>query len=190
MLRMPRLLAWLAGAWTVVCVVVIGGAVALTITARRSASGVPQFADHFLLVALSGSMTPVFRAGDLLVDRRVTAAAAARLRPGQIVTYRLPGPEDPPLLVTHRIVATFPAVGSASRLYRTRGDANPVPDPSLVSPSQIVGVYVGRIPWAGRLVAFVRRPLGVTLIIAAPAAYLAGDAVWHRWPGGVAPPPQ
>ncbi len=174
------ILAWLARGWTVLCVAVIGGALAVAIRGRGAPDRVPQLAGHFLLIALSGSMAPVFRPGDLLVDRSLTAAEAARLRPGEIVTYRLPGASDPPVLVTHRIVAILSATGSGGRMYRTRGDANSAPDPAPVLPSQIVGRYVGRIPRAGRLVAWMRRPLGVALTLAAPAAYLAGDAVWHR----------
>lgn len=154
--------------WRALLVLWIVAAVAVGVQARRAPER--PLLGHLVLVVLSGSMAPTFRAGDLIVDRAVTPAAAARLRPGQVITYRLRGG----LLVTHRIVAVREGPS-----YQTRGDANATPDPLPVRPGQVVGVYGWRVPYAGRLVLFVHRPLGAVGLLALPVAVLVGAQVWR-----------
>jgi signal peptidase len=158
----------------------IAGAWGVALFGARAPNGVPRVVGHVALVALSGSMAPVFRAGDLIVDRVVTPREADDLRAGQIITYRLAGNGE---LVTHRIVDVLSGPGGPR--YRTQGDANNTPDPVPVIPAQVVGLYGWRIPCAGRVIAWIRRPLGVVLVLALPAATLAGTEVWRAtggWP--------
>jgi signal peptidase len=182
-----RILNGLAVALSVALVAVIVVAVGMSLAQKRSPTHVAQFDGHLVLTVLSGSMTPVIRTGDVIVDHTVTAAQANALHVGQIVTYEVPGKtfHGQPFLITHRIVgvltATNQATGQATHLYRTKGDANNVADPGLVSPSQILGVYSWRIPRAGYIVAFVHRPLGFGLLVVLPALYLIGSEFLRLW---------
>lgn len=100
---------------------------------------------------LSDSMIPTLRAGDVIV----TIPPDQGISVGDIVVYKAGR-----LLVTHRVV-TVEAGG-----LRTKGDANEAEDPALVPSSAIVGLYQGRIPFAGHLLSFVRTPLGwITLVV-------------------------
>lgn len=130
-------------------------------------------------VVTSDSMAPAVRRGDIvLIDD------AARVRAGDVLTYRKPG--SPP--VTHRLVG-----GDAATGYLTKGDANRQADPQPVRPGEVVGrvrvlvpllgwpgltvravpvvvVFLGGITWAGISLVRRRRQPGVRAGVAALAA--------------------
>lgn len=108
----------------------------------------------------SGSMTPTFRAGDLVVDRPVTPAQAEHLGVGQIITFV----SRSGVTFTHRIVGVTPAG------YRTRGDANNVADPGIVPASQVRGLFERRVPYLGYAVSFLHTRDGVLLLVTLPVA--------------------
>ncbi len=182
-----RILNGLAVALSVALVAVILVAVGMSLAQKRAPNHVAQFDGHLVLTVLSGSMTPVFRAGDVIVDHTVTATQANALHVGQIVTYEVPGKtfHGQPFLITHEIVgvltATNQATGQVTHMYTTKGVSNNAPDPNLVSPSQILGVYSWRIPRAGYVVAFVHRPIGFGLMVVLPALYLIGSEFLRLW---------
>jgi signal peptidase len=182
-----QVLGWMATAVSLVLVLVIAGTIVLAIAQRRSPLAVPVVFHRQFLTLLSGSMTPTLRTGDLVVDQPVEGAQAEHLRIGDIVTYQLPGRlyDGRPMLITHRIVGiitvTNKTTGQQGRLYVTKGDANNATDPQPVAPSQIVGLYRWRIPYAGYVTVFVHRPLGFGLLVVLPILYLVGGEFWRLW---------
>lgn len=62
-------------------------------------------------------------------------------------------------LTTHRIVAV------TDEGYRTQGDANNAADPDPVAPQEVVGRVVGHLPGIGGLLAALKTPLGMTLLL-------------------------
>jgi len=128
---------------------------------------------HPVLIVASGSMSPLLRTGDLLVDNPVSSARAAVLHAGQIVSFRArPGSTT---VITHRIVAVVRRGGGV--LYETKGDANDAPDPVLRTSSSVLGTYAGRLPRAGAFLVNLRRPLVVGLLLAAPLLWLGAAAL-------------
>lgn len=111
----------------------------------------PKFLGFSQATVLSGSMEPVFSAGDMLIFRE-----RERYEVGDIVIFRR-GAD----LVTHRIVA------EADGGLITRGDANNTEDPDLLDPSLIEGSLVRVLPGAGRVLGFLRTPLGLLLLVLA-----------------------
>lgn len=88
----------------------------------------------------SGSMEPAITAGDLVLTSPPKEDEV--LAHPSVITFEM---ADRP--VTHRIVET---VASSSGLaYRTKGDANPNPDSSLVAADDLLGVGRVVIPYAG-----------------------------------------
>jgi hypothetical protein len=69
------------------------------------------------------------------------------------------------LLVTHRIidVKTF---GHAGPTYITKGDANELPDASLLTVDRLVGVVAGHIPRGGYVLYALQQPqiLGMAFV--------------------------
>lgn len=100
-------------------------------------------------VIASGSMEPALQVGDLILIH-----AQQTYAPGDIITFRSGGS-----LVTHRIV------GQTALGFITQGDANNAADAEPVWPEAVEGRVAGRIPGAGRVIAALRTPLGMTLLV-------------------------
>ena len=79
---------------------------------------------HFARV-LSGSMQPQFERGDVLVLKPIDSAAVTQ---GQILM--LPAAQGDGSLYVHRVIEVDHAKGAT--LVRTKGDANPAPDPETM----------------------------------------------------------
>ncbi|MGH7691670.1 MAG: signal peptidase I [Candidatus Dormibacteria bacterium] len=165
---------------------VLVGAIFLAVVSRSSDRGVPRVFNQTFLVILSGSMTPTFDAGDLVVDRIVTPNQAAELHKGQIITFE-DGPTSAPasVLITHRIYQVRdvenPRTGRQLREYETKGDANPAADGNSLHPSQIVGVYEYRIPFGGYVLNVLHQPIVFILLVCCPFFLLIAGEATRRW---------
>jgi signal peptidase len=126
---------------------------------------------HPLLTVLSGSMAPVIKTGDLIIDDSLGPAQSSRLRRGQIISFEAaPGST---LIITHRIVARVVADGKV--FYRTKGDANNAPDAQLRPASDVVGLYVASVPRGGYVLSALHQPLmPILLAVSAALFFLAG----------------
>ncbi len=107
-------------------------------------------------VVLSGSMEPAIAVDDLVITRATDDYAV-----GDVVMY-----DGGNSVTTHRIV------GETAEGYVTRGDANNTDDPAPVPAEKIVGEVVGVIPRAGRVIGFLRTPLGLMLLLFAGLAMI------------------
>ena len=142
--------------------------VVLGVVARPGHDGVSRVAGHPILTVLSGSMTPVFRPGDLAIDDPVPTGKADQLVPGDVITFHVSGSATN--LITHKIIAVKHEKGGVS--YQTQGVANNAPDPELVQPTQIVGTYRMHIPMAGYLLQAIQKKTIFFLLILVPLLYL------------------
>jgi signal peptidase len=142
--------------------------VVLGVVARPGHDGISRIGGHPMLTVLSGSMTPVFRPGDLIVDDAVPTGKADQLVPGEIITFHAAGSSTN--LITHKIAAVKHENGAVA--YQTRGVANNAPDPELVEPSQVVGTYRSHVPMAGYLLQAVQKKTIFFLLILLPLLYL------------------
>lgn len=98
------------------------------------------FATHGAVVVTGGSMEPTLSPGDVCVYRKTRD-----VRAGQVMVFEREAGEG---LVVHRAVT----VGLRGEV-RSRGDANEVSDPGVVSAERVRGLVVVSLP-IGR---FVRR---------------------------------
>jgi len=94
---------------------------------------------------LTGSMTPGLPPGSLVMVRPVKAAD---IGVGSVITYQVESKR--PEVVTHRVV-TMGVRENGSPVFRTKGDANPDPDPKWVRPVQVRGEVWYTVPYIGRL---------------------------------------
>jgi len=93
-----------------------------------------------LVVVASGSMKPTLQVGDLLLVRRY-----ATPKIGDIIVFRSPLGYS----IVHRVIEKYVASDRVS--FKTKGDANPSPDPWDVPESDVEGVVVFRVPYVGYL---------------------------------------
>lgn len=101
----------------------------------------------------SGSMSPTFNTGALVVDMPVTATS--RYEVGEVITFH----PTPGYTATHRIVAI------SKEGISTKGDANPSSDIGYIQPSMIAGRVAFSVPYGGYAVVFLRNPFGVAALL-------------------------
>lgn len=122
---------------------------------------------------LSGSMSPTYPVGSLLVVGQIDASD---VRAGMPIVFE--DPLEPGRIVTHRVVGPVPEDASA---FRTRGDANAAADPVAV-PARLVR---GRVLWSvsglGAVLDWLRWPNGFILLVGAPAGLLLAMELRRRW---------
>jgi signal peptidase I len=126
----------------------------------------PPLLQQRALVVTSGSMEPAVHVGDAVVMKN---AKFEDLASGDLIVMRQPLSST---LRTHRVVEAFYLNGQP--YVRTKGDANPEPDPDLTPVAGISGRVTAVLPKTGYLMQFANRPIGGLLIFALPLLILAG----------------
>ncbi len=111
------------------------------------------------VVVLSGSMSPAFEAGDMILIQKTDPYT---LKVNDVICYL-----EEESAVTHRIMEIQQQDGTL--LYVTQGDANNAEDATPVSPEQVQGKYTGvRIAGAGEFAMFLQSTPGMLLFIGGP----------------------
>jgi signal peptidase len=121
-------------------------------------------------VVLSGSMEPTFGPGDVIVVEEVPPSTIAK---DDVITFTRANERTP---TTHRVVEVVETEQGLA--FRTEGDANEGPDPSLVPAAQVqgqvptVGGYLFVIPLVGYVIRFAGTTTGIVTLLVAPLALL------------------
>lgn len=121
-----------------------------------------------VLTVQSASMTPTFVVGDGVLMNPVTAND---IQVGDVVAFH--SNFDPAVIISHRVIRLLPHRGQVV----TRGDKLTSPDPAI-SVNQIIGRVWAVAPGFGRIVALIRRPIGMAVTIYAPALLIIGVEVY------------
>lgn len=137
-------------AFLVLCGVIIGLNVYLANANRVVGNQLPMPFGRGTAVVLSDSMKPHLTAGDLIFVKKCDDYFK-----GDVVVF-----QDGNILVVHRIIEV-----SGDRVV-TMGDSNDAPD-DPIGVSEIKGKVTCSLPYAGRIVSFVKTPVGTMCIIAA-----------------------
>jgi signal peptidase len=128
---------------------------------------------------LSGSMTPTFPVGSLLVTAEVDPT---EVEPGMALVFE--DPREPGRLVTHRVVGVAP--GSALA-FLTRGDANATNDPQPVPARLVRARVLWHINQLGAVLDWLQWPRSFVLLVLIPAAWLVA-LEWRARRGRVPAP--
>lgn len=128
-------------------------------------NGKTSFFGNQLMVVLSGSMSPTFDTGSLVV---VAPLRFSSIKNGDIVTFK----EISGRTVTHRVVEV-----KGSELI-TKGDANSVKDSEPVTQDRVIGKVNVWIPYLGYFVDFTKSRTGIALFLIIPGAYLIISQIW------------
>ena len=116
---------------------------------------------------LSGSMEPVYSAGDLIYVKEIDPF---QLEEGTIITFML----SEETIATHRIVEVVPdEEDDAVIRFKTKGDANESEDGGLVHYKNVIGTPIFSVPKLGYVANFIQEPPGPYVAIAAGALILA-----------------
>ncbi len=115
-----------------------------------------------IYIVKSGSMAPTIKAGNLIFSKKQDTYSV-----GDIVTYLPIGGESKTVeTITHRIVAV------KDGNFITKGDANPSEDSESVTPKQVKGRYVFRMPYFGYVVSFAKTTPGIIFLIVIPGTII------------------
>ena len=125
----------------------------------------PRFLPYQALVVRSGSMAPAIPTGSIVFYHQV---AAANIKVGDIVAFSKPG--EPSERVTHRVFKI--GVGSSGRYFKTKGDANAIPDDWRVPAVGKGWVASFHVPYAGYALADLQSTTARLLLLAVPALLL------------------
>ena len=132
----------------------------LIINGFTNKTDMPDVFGYKPMIVLSGSMSPTFEAGDMILIKNVKDPSA--LQKGDITCYLISGKAT-----THRIIQVAQKDGQTA--YVTKGDFNNVEDRLAVMPNQIQGTYTGiRIPHLGDFLMFVQTTQGILMFIGVP----------------------
>jgi signal peptidase I len=154
-----------------------GAALAIAVLAAMAALA-PALWGWQRYAIVSGSMTGTYDQGSLVLAEVVPVAD---LRVGDVITYEPPAGAGPEHLITHRI-AWMGRDGAGRRVFRTKGDANPVADPwtfRLSQPTQARVRY--GIPYAGHALAALGRRDVRTAVVTLPALLLVVLSLAGLW---------
>ncbi len=114
-----------------------------------------------LLSVQSGSMVPAIKKGDLVT---VTSVSNGKFAVGDVITFT--NPVNKQQTITHRVIQT-PTLENGSKII-TKGDANPSADTPITKES-VIGKVNYNVPVAGYGIDFIRKPVGLILLIYIPA---------------------
>lgn len=121
---------------------------------------------------LSGSMSPTYPVGSLLVVGQIDASD---VEAGMAIVFE--DPMEPGRLVTHRVIGPVPEDASA---FRTRGDANAAPDPASVPARLVRGKVLWSVSVLGGVLDWLKWPNGFILLVGVPGAILVASELHRR----------
>src|SRR5579859_2396330 len=128
---------------------VIGMTGWVLVVAAIAALLVPSLLGFDRYVIVSGSMTGTFNRGSVVFSK---PKPVADLKVGDVITYMPPAPTGVNHLVSHRIHSIQLADDGTTRVFRTKGDANPGADPwTFALTGQKQNVMHFSVPYVGYL---------------------------------------
>lgn len=134
---------------------------AVYIFQNKKTNGQVQIGGYQLLIVLSGSMSPTFDTGSVVLVQRT---APEDIAVGDVITF--PGAGDTGKTITHRVIAIETKNGLS---FTTKGDANNVADSVKQDPENIIGKVRYSIPYIGYFLEFSRTKTGIYLLIVLPS---------------------
>jgi signal peptidase len=148
-----------------ILLLVIAGIVALS--GRTNMLG-----GYHIYSVLTGSMEPTIPVESLLLVQKIDPSTIAV---NDVITFEKPGSKG--VLVTHR-VAAIERSDENSITFKTKGDANPIPDSWIVTLNQVKGTVRYHLPKIGALVTFLNTKLGILLFVLLPVILLAYEDIY------------
>ncbi|MBS4022816.1 MAG: signal peptidase I [Dethiobacter sp.] len=146
------------------CLTIVIAFLVFFLVQSRLSGQPPAVAGHQMYIVLSGSMSPAFDTGSLVLVKPVDPETITE---GDIITFRGTGTST--TMLTHRVIGVNKE-GDLS--FYTRGDANQVDDPIPVAARNVIGRVSFAIPYAGYVMDFARTKKGLLTIVIIPGIFV------------------
>lgn len=141
----------------------------------RAAKGDTSPPKYGAYVVLTGSMLPEIQVYDVVITKKQDAKD---LQEGDVITFASSDARFAGTVITHRIIKKNYSSKNKSYTFQTKGDNNNVADSALVTPENIYGKVILKIPKLGYLRDFLASDGGWILVILFPClAVVAYDVV-------------
>lgn len=154
-------------------IILIAALFAFTTLATKEDGSVSNLAGFTPLTVQSDSMAPTFDENDLIFIQQCDPSS---LQVGDIVTFH-DIIDNQYALNTHRIIAINEVNGLNS--YTTKGDNNELADQHVIADGDIVGKYVFKIPYLGKVIDFLSSTWGFLIVIVVPMLLFFIYQVYH-----------
>ena len=143
----------------------------LVFSSQKSKDGLPNIFGKIPVSIMSDSMSPTFKTGDMIIDKKLTSEEKQNLKVGDIITYYTDLNNDGnDEINTHRIVDSHKEGGYV--YYITKGDntkTNPTDDENPVLYSKVIALYTdSKLNSIGTVVSFLQTTTGFLVIIVIP----------------------
>lgn len=154
-------------------IILVAALFAFTTLATKDDGSVSSLAGFTPLTVQSESMAPTFDQDDLIIIKQCDPST---LEVGDIVTFHAII-DNQYALNTHRIISINEVNGLNS--YTTKGDNNELADQHVIADGDIVGKYVGEIPYMGKVIGFLSSTWGFLVVIVLPMLLFFIYQVYH-----------
>ena len=156
---------------------------ALVVMGALAASLAPRLLGYSPVIVYGSSMADSVPVGSIAVTETVRPEDVSV---GDVIVFHPPTTltnlSTNPLPLMHRVVSVREEEGQ--RVFQTKGDANPTPDPTEVALQGTGSRVVYTVPYIGYLVNFAGTRLGWVLLLMLPATYLGITTLRRIWAGG------
>ncbi len=168
---MKKAKKWLGIAGNVLLWLFVAFAVVITVLVFANKDGIPSIGGKSPISVLTDSMSPTFKAGDLIICDMLTTEEQSQLMVNDIITYYVDLNGDGINEInSHRIVEKYDRDGKI--YYVTKGDnkeTNLTADAEPVVYYNVICKYSGnKIPGLGAFLSFLQTSLGFLLVIVLP----------------------
>ena len=125
---------------------------------------VPSVFNHSVLTLLTKSMEPVYKAGDVVVVKKVNEHD---LQVGDVISFYSSAPDIKGMPNTHRVIRIETVNGKT--VFWTKGDNNEMADIYGVESKDLIGKVVFKVPAVGKAVRYIQtKKAAYFLIIIVP----------------------
>ena len=128
----------------------------IIVQTKSNKDKVPSIFGYKPFIVLSGSMSPQFDVGDLIIIKKVEVND---LKKGDIIAFR----DNENYVTTHRIIEIENQ--NNKTCFETKGDNNNTKDELIICQDKIEGKYHSKISKAGHLLLFIQKPMGFVVMM-------------------------
>lgn len=160
---LKRVLGWIGNLLFILVLILCLSTIYTTVQAKNAQDNLPSVFGYKMMRVLTGSMEPILNPGDLILVKSIDAN---KVKIDDVITFK----NSENTFVTHRVIDLNLKEGKI--FFETKGDANNIKDEEAVFADALIGTLRFNLPKAGYVIDFLRRPIGLVILVLVPLLYL------------------
>lgn len=142
----------------------------LIVCMQRFSNNRLSFFNYRLFTVVSGSMEPSYEIGDVLIAKE---KEASKIKIGDTISYLGSIGQFTDIVITHRVIDID--VKDGKYYFHTKGDANLIEDPLVVSEDKLYGVVIYKASLLSNVYRLVATQTGMFIFVVIPILYIIGS---------------